>query len=98
MVSQLRIYTIESGRMEEWVEAWTQSVYPLRLKHGFAIPGAWVVEGQNKFVWIVSYDGPETWEAKEEAYYGSSDRRALDPDPAQYLMKTESWFITSVLP
>ena len=48
--------------------------------------------------WEVSYDGPEDWDAKQVAYYGSPERAALDPDPAQYIAKTERWFVDSVLP
>ena len=34
---------------------------------------------RNEFVWIVSYDGPEDWEAKQKAYYGSPERHAVSP-------------------
>ena len=98
MVSQLRRYTINRGKMDAFVEAWRAGVYPLRQKHGFTIPGAWVIRERNEFVWILAYDGPEPWESKEAAYYGSAERAALDPDPAQYIARAEQWFITSVLP
>ena len=57
-----------------------------------------VIEERNEFVWIVSYDGPESWDAKQAEYYASPERAAVDPDPAQYIAKTERWFIKSVLP
>lgn len=98
MISQLRIFTINKGKLEDFLKAWTKGVYPLRLKHGFKIDGAWVIGERNEFVWIVSYDGPEDWETKEAAYYASAERGALDPDPAQYIAKVEKWFIRSVLP
>ena len=49
---------------------------------------------------MVSYDGPEDWEEKQTAYYGSPERDAVDPklDPAQYIAKTERWLIDPVLP
>lgn len=98
MVSQLRIYTINKGKMADFVKGWTAAVYPLHLKHGFKIERAEVIEERNEFVWIVSYDGPEDWDAKQAAYYGSPERAAVDPDPAQNIAKTERWFIKSVLP
>ena len=60
---------------------------------------AWVIRERNEFVWIVSYDGPEDWDAKQAAYYGSQERAAVDPelDLAQYIAKTERWLIDPVL-
>lgn len=99
MVSQLRIYTINKGKLDEFVEGWKKFVYPLHYKHGFTIDRADVIRERNEFVWIVSYDGPaEEWEAKQKAYYGSPERHAVSPDPAQHIAKTERWMITSVLP
>jgi len=98
MPIQIRIYTINRGKLQAFAEAWLQGVYPLRLKHGFAIPGAWTIEETNQFVWLIGYDGPETWEAKEEAYYHSPERMALDPDPAQYIARAEHSFVQPVVP
>ena len=98
MVSQLRMYTINKGRMEDFVQAWTAGVYPLRLKQGYRIERADVIEETNQFVWILSYDGLDDWDAKEAAYYSSPDRALIDPDPRQYIARGEKWFIKSVLP
>ena len=98
MVSQLRIYTINKGKLDEFVKGWTKFVYPLHYKFGFTIDLAEVIEERNEFVWIVSYDGPEEWDAKQAEYYSSSERAAVDPDPAQYIAKAERWFVKSVLP
>ena len=94
MVSQLRIFTINRGKMDQFIEAWLQGVYPLRLKHGFTIEHAWVTRERNEFLWILSYDGPEDWESKDAAYYASEERNILDPDPRQYIAKSERRFIT----
>ncbi|HKZ65201.1 MAG TPA: hypothetical protein VJ111_02535 [Chitinophagaceae bacterium] len=40
-----------------------KGVYPLRIKNGFKIEGAWVLQEKNKFIWILSYDGTEVFEA-----------------------------------
>ena len=98
LVSQLRVYTIKPGKMEEWIRGWTEGVYPLRLKHGFRVDGAWVLHEEDKFVWILSYEGPEDWETKNAKYYASADRTGLDPDPAQHIAKAEQWIVTPVLP
>jgi hypothetical protein len=97
MVSQLRIFTIAGGKMDDFVKAWRDGVYPLRLMHGFTIDGAWILEDSDKFAWILSYDGPEEWAVKDRAYYASTDRHSVDPDPRQYIVKVESYFITPLL-
>ena len=95
-VVQLRIYTINRGKLGEFVSAWKEGVYPLRRAHGYAIPAAWTIEETNQFVWIVTYDGPD-WQAKEAAYYSSAGRRTLEPDPAQWIARAERWFMTPVI-
>jgi hypothetical protein len=89
--TQLRIYDIEPGRLESFVAAWTAGVAPLRARFGFAVEG-WVVPGEDRFVWLVTYHGPETFEAADERYYASPERQRLDPDPAQWVVgQTTLW-------
>ena len=82
--------------MDAFVDAWLKGVYPLRTKSGFKIEKAWVVKEKNKFIWVLSYDGPEGFEAKDSAYYASEKRKILDPDPAQYIADVEKYFIEAV--
>ena len=96
-VSQLRMYTIKEGMMAEWVDGWKRGVLPLRRKFGFRVDGAWVVPEGNRFIWILSYDGPDGFEARDSAYYDSSDRKSMKPDPAPLIEKAESWFVTSAI-
>ena len=96
--TQVRIFTINKGKMNEFLSAWQKGVYPLRIKNGFKIEGAWVVQEKNKFIWILSYDGPDGFEAKDSAYYASQSRTSLKPDPADYIADSEKYFINSALP
>ena len=96
-VSQLRMYTIQEGRMAEWLLGWTRGVLPLRRKFGFRVDGAWVVDGENKFVWVLTYDGPDGFEARDAAYYGFPERASLTPDPAPLIEKAETWFMRAAL-
>ena len=73
-------------------------VAPLRPKWGFSIPAAWVVEETNEFVWLLRYDGPEGFEARDEAYYASDDRKSLNPDPARYIASADTRFGIAVWP
>jgi NIPSNAP len=93
---ELRVYTVRPGAMEAWVAEWREHVYPLRLQLGFSIPAAWVVEGGDRFVWLLEYDGDD-YESANAAYYESPERQALDPDPARHLTATEHWPLRPVL-
>jgi len=94
----MRIFTINKGKMNEFVSAWKKGVFPLRTQNGFKIESAWVVQEKNKFIWILSYDGPEGFEAKDSAYYASQARTTLQPDPADYIADSEKYFINAALP
>ncbi|MGH2522885.1 MAG: hypothetical protein ACRDH2_10320, partial [Anaerolineales bacterium] len=96
MTQQLRRFTINRGKLDDFVRAWRVSVYPLRLKHGFTIEAAWMIQERNEFIWVLSYDGPEGFAARDAAYYASTERATLDPDPAQYIARAEQWFITPI--
>ncbi len=93
-ISQLRIYRIKEGKMGEWLDGWTRGVLPLRRKFDFRVDGAWVVAGDDRFVWILTYDA-RGFEARDAEYYGSPERRALDPDPAALIERAETCFMTS---
>lgn len=95
MVSQLRIYVINKGQMDAFVKAWREQVVPLRQKHGFKVEGGWVVEGESRFVWIVSAE-QEEWMAKESGYYNSPERKAMSPDPASFIAHMEIRMMNSV--
>ena len=96
MYRELRVYTVKPGAIDDWVAEWRAHVYPLRLELGFSIPAAWVVEGEDRFVWILEYDGDD-FEAANEAYYSSPQRRAVEPEPTRHLVTTEQWPLRSVL-
>ncbi len=96
-LSQLRIYDIAPGRMQQFVREWKAGVVPLRLSHGFRVDGAWVVEGEDSFVWILTYEGDETFESRDEGYYASPERKSLEPDPARHIDRQQTRFMRSVL-
>ena len=51
--------------------------------------------GTDQFIWIVSYDGPKSFQEADAAYYQSPDRKAIDPDPARHLAHTQTRLMTS---
>jgi NIPSNAP protein len=97
-VSQLRMYRITEGKLPEFVQLWLTSVLPLRRKLGFTVDGAWTVRGEDRFVWIVSYEGEESFETKNAEYYESPERQALDPNPAELIEESQEVILSPVLP
>ena len=98
MTSQLRMYVAKEGHLDAFIDEWRAGVVPLRRKFGFRVDGAWTVPAENEFIWIISYDGPEGFEARDAAYYASPERRALAPDPGRHLAHIDTRLMTSVSP
>ncbi len=98
MASQLRMYKAKEGELDAFIAEWRAGVVPLRRRFGFRVEGAWAIREKNEFVWIISYDGPDGFEARDAAYYASPERRALTPDPARHLEHTDTRLMTPVLP
>ena len=90
---QLRLYTVAGGAMEAFVDEWYAGVRPLRLAQGFSVGGRWGGADGRTFTWLLGHDGD--FEAADEAYYASDERRALDPDPARHLDDVKTWFLRS---
>lgn len=90
------MYTIESGRLAQFVEEWRHSVVPLRRELGFEVVGAWQVPADDLFVWIVSYAGPGEFAVADRAYYDSPERAALSPNPARLIVRAETRLMRSV--
>ncbi|HEX9496768.1 MAG TPA: NIPSNAP family protein [Candidatus Limnocylindria bacterium] len=94
--TQLRDYTIKPGELARFSELWATKVRPLRQAKGFVIEGAWKIPSEDRFVWIVSYDGAAGWDAANRSYYDSPERKAMDPDPAHLILTQRTTFIDPV--
>lgn len=84
---------MKPGAMSAWIEEWRRSIAPLRRKYGFQVIGPWVIEAEDKFIWILAHGGEQGWEAADAAYYASDERKAVDPEPARHLFATEHWMM-----
>jgi len=91
---QLRMYTIESGRLPQFAEEWRRMVVPLRRSFGFEVVGAWQVPADDLFVWVISYNGD--FAAADRAYYDSPQRAALNPSPARLIVRAETRLMRAV--
>ena len=96
MTWQIREYTVKPGEMEAWLEEWRTQIVPLRRRHGFEVLGAWTVDGTDQFIWIISHRGPGSWADADAEYYGSPERKAMDPDPARHLAHVQARLMSGV--
>jgi hypothetical protein len=97
MAIQLRDFTIERERMDDFVTAWREGIVPLRRQHGFRISGAWTVPAEDRFIWLLEADGNELeFEARDGAYYASEARTGVRTDPRQWIVAHSSAFLQPV--
>ncbi len=90
MTAQLRMYQVKEGELDAFIAEWRDQIVPLRRAFGFRVEGAWCIREKGTFIWIISYDGPEGFEARDAAYYASPERKAVSPSPARHLENTDT--------
>lgn len=64
MISQIRIYTINKGEMDNFIKHFKDDIVPLHEKIGVPIVGSWVNRPQNEFIWVRNYKDKAEMEAK----------------------------------
>lgn len=89
MATQLRIYDIKPGLMDEFVGKVAAHIIPLRKRHGFGVSGPWRNDADNQYVWMVHYDGEEGFEAAAERYYNDPARAELPFNPMDYITNAD---------
>jgi NIPSNAP protein len=87
--TQLRTYTIREGSTQEWIRRWRERVVPLRTEFGFEIVGAWLDDERRLFFWVLSYDGPETFEEANDRLWASPEGVAMEGDTDEYILSWE---------
>lgn len=90
VTSQLRVYAVLPGQMEAFVRVFREQIVPARRALGYRIEGAWRDDDEGVFAWVVSYDGPDSWDDREAAYYASPERAGMDPPPTVFLRSQET--------
>ena len=76
-IAHLRVYTINEGQMESWLDLFHGDIAPLLREHDITVEGAWVNDARTQFIWVRSYgETDEDLERKEAAFYGSDWWRA----------------------
>jgi hypothetical protein len=68
MLSQIRIYTINKGEMDNFLTHFKQDIVPLHERLGIPIVGTWLNRPQNEFIWVRSYKDKSDLEAKGKEF------------------------------
>ena len=95
MQSQLRIYSIKDGLLDEFIEFWRSEIVPLRRRFGFEVAGAWADAETRTFAWVV---GHADFEQAAADYYDSPDRKLLSRDPGEFIESSELRMMAPVDP
>ena len=93
MVTQVRIYTVNSGMLDSWVKHFNEAIVPTSAKYGVRVLGAWVNRPQNEFVWVRTFENEEVLKKYED----SAERAAYLAINRQHLAKTEFRNVEDVL-
>ena len=64
MPTQIHIYTINRGSLDEFATEWRDKIKPLREKYGFHVSGGWKVKETNQFVLFLSRDTEDDWDLR----------------------------------
>ena len=92
MYAQLRTYTVNRGKMEVWLELFRKHVQPLAHQAGHIILGPWLNEDKTEFVWVRTYDSAADAKAKDEAFYGNAEWKAVLPQAMECIAKPRNSF------
>lgn len=95
MYAQLRIYTVNRGKMDGWVRWFNDKVMPIATQAGHHVLGPWVNEAKTEFIWIRTYQNAEDAKAKDEAFSNSAAWKAISGEAAEYVAKIEVTVMTS---
>jgi hypothetical protein len=85
MTTELRLYTVNKGMMDEWIAAFNKYIMPTSDKFGIRIHFGFVNAPQNEWIWCRSYDSKEVM----DAYMASPDRAAYADITGRCIAKTE---------
>lgn len=89
MIAEVRIYTANKGKLDDFVKLWNERLAPIHEQYGLKILGAWVNRPQNEFIWIRVFENEADRDAKTKIYFDSPERKAIGDLPQSCLAKTE---------
>jgi hypothetical protein len=88
------MYRVKEGAMNDFLAMFPQ-VVAARRDAGFEVVGVWTVPEENRFIWVVGTNDPGGIEGASRRYYESDLRRAITPEPAEFLDEIETIIMES---
>ena len=82
MISQIRIYTINKGEMDNFLKHFKDEIMVLHQKIGVPIVGTWVNRPQNEFIWVRTYKDKAELEAKTKEFQAAAAAAGTPPGTA----------------
>jgi hypothetical protein len=89
MIAEMRIYTINGGMLDSYLELFNKQIVPNHRKHGIEILGAWADRRQNEVIWIRTFTSRDERKAKLDVYEASRERDDVFPIAAFHMAKAE---------
>jgi hypothetical protein len=68
MLAQIRLYTINRGEMDAFLENFQKVVLPLHEKVGMPVVATFVNRPQNEFIWVRTFTDAADRDAKQKAF------------------------------
>ncbi len=87
--AQFRLYTVNRGLLDQYVEFFQANIAPLHEKAGIPILSAWTHRPQNEFIWMRGFNSLSSIEPQTEAYNNMPERVALGDRPRSHHAKLE---------
>jgi antibiotic biosynthesis monooxygenase (ABM) superfamily enzyme len=85
MMTQVRLYTINRGMLDSWIELFNEKIVPTSALYGVHVVGAWVNRAQNEFIWVRTFENEDTL----KAYETSPERAMYTSQTGPHIAKTE---------
>ncbi len=85
MITEVRIYTINRGMMDSWIQVFNEKIVPTSASFGVSVLSAWVNRPQNEFIWVRQYETEETL----KVYETSPERAAYSGLTSPHIAKIE---------
>ena len=93
MTTQVRIYTVNDGMMDSWIEHFNDKIVPTSARFGVRVLAAYANREANEFIWVRTFESDEALQVYEK----SPERAAYLPTNKQLLAKTEFRNVENVL-
>ena len=68
MQAQIRIYTINKGELDKFIEHFTTETMPIHEQIGWPVIATFVNRPQNEFIWIRTFENEADRDAKAAAF------------------------------